>query len=384
MALRSDTYDFVFLGVGCAAQSLLVRLLDSSEFRNSRILLIDQEEKKHNDRTWCFWEKKTGYFDSVVCKRWNTLSFKHDSYRADFSVSPYQYKMIRSADFYSYTANKINQCTGVDVVYGAVKSFSRDGNSLWIFLENESIQIKANYVFNSIPALGVEQKGSVQLLQHFKGWFVETEVPFFDDSKATLMDFTISQEKGTAFMYVLPLSATRALIEYTFFTESILTDEEYETGLRSYLSKSLGLNSYTILEKEFGVIPMNDNHFSFESNGVYNIGMIGGQTKGSTGYTFQFIQKRMEALSKLIIAGKPLSQLKNEPARFLFYDRVLLRVLAYGYYPGAAVFAKLFSKNKPQQIFKFLDNETCLSEELSIISKLPWVPFLKALVKRPS
>jgi lycopene beta-cyclase len=292
--------------------------------------------------------------------------------------------MIRSADFYSFAQQRINQSAEVEWFNGEVTSVKKRGDEVEISLGKETIQLKANYVFNSIPSLGAESKGSVQLLQHFKGWFIETEAPFFDDRKATLMDFTISQKHGTAFMYLLPVSATKALVEYTFFTASVLQDDQYEAGLRQYLSESIGLHSYKIIEKEFGIIPMNDNRFSLEREGVYNIGMIGGQTKGSTGYTFQFIQKRMTALSQLIIAGKPLHKLKPTSCRFLFYDSVLLRVLAYGYYPGAAVFARLFSKNKPQQIFKFLDNETNLWEELSIISKLPWIPFIKALKKRPS
>jgi hypothetical protein len=43
---------------------------------------------------------------------------------------------------------------------------------------------------------------------------------------------------------------------------------------------------------------------------------------------------------------------------------------------------QLFKKNKATQVFKFLDNETSLAEELKIISTLPTMPFLKAALKQ--
>jgi lycopene beta-cyclase len=72
-----------------------------------------------------------------------------------------------------------------------------------------------------------------------------------------------------------------------------------------------------------------------------------------------------------------LQQLKGDPARFRFYDQVLLQVLAKGYWPGDRVFARLFERNKASRIFRFLDNETAWPEELAIISSLPTWPFLR-------
>jgi lycopene beta-cyclase len=72
-----------------------------------------------------------------------------------------------------------------------------------------------------------------------------------------------------------------------------------------------------------------------------------------------------------------LQQLKGDPARFRFYDQVLLQVLAKGYWPGDKVFARLFERNMASRIFRFLDNETAWPEELAIISSLPTWPFLR-------
>ena len=62
-------YDFIILGAGASGLSLLMRILDSKEICDKRVLLIDKEKKATNDKTWCFWERSEGYFESIVPNR---------------------------------------------------------------------------------------------------------------------------------------------------------------------------------------------------------------------------------------------------------------------------------------------------------------------------
>ena len=70
------------------------------------------------------------------------------------------------------------------------------------------------------------------LLQHFKGWYIETKQACFQPDSATLMDFRAEQNRGTAFFYVLPFSATKALVEYTLFSPNLLAENEYDEALK--------------------------------------------------------------------------------------------------------------------------------------------------------
>jgi len=70
------------------------------------------------------------------------------------------------------------------------------------------------------------------------------------------------------------------------------------------------------------------------------------------------------------------------PARLRFYDSVLLQLLVDKIPEGHEIFTRLFRCNKASAIFKFLDNETTLREELRIISSLQFTPFLKAAIKQ--
>ena len=374
-------YDFIILGAGAAGLSLLMRIISSPHFSDKRFLLIDKEVKNMNDRTWCFWEDKKGFFEAVVYKKWGDISFHSSQFARDIDIRPYQYKMIRGIDFYEHCFNEISNHRNVNIVYGEVRSVVTDKQKTTIYLADKELHCSSAFIFNSIYKPSELSHGSLQLLQHFKGWFIETAEPCFDSNKATLMDFRVHQEFGTSFAYVLPMSEKRALVEYTLFTESTLKTEQYDYELNDYIRRFLGLNAFSITEQEFGIIPMTNKKFEFFQNGMYNIGIAGGQTKASTGYTFQFIQKQAQAIIDCLIQSRPLTSIQTSPKRFQFYDNVLLELLVGKKLPGEEIFTRMFKRNPVSRIFKFLDNETSIIEELQLISTLQTVPFAKAALR---
>ena len=191
------------------------------------------------------------------------------------------------------------------------------------------------------------------------------------------MDFTVEQNGGTSFMYVLPLSSHTALVEYTVFSESLLEAEMYERILKEYISSRLQVKEYTITHAENGKIPMTSMPFPMHKDRVINIGVAGGDIKPSSGYAFQFIQKRTEAIvSTLQTTGKPYA--KKTAAKFRLYDNILLRVLQKKLMSGDVLFAGIFQKNPPERILCFLDNESSLLQDLSIMRSVPSRVFLPA------
>jgi lycopene beta-cyclase len=145
----------------------------------------------------------------------------------------------------------------------------------------------------------------------------------------------------------------------------------------------LKIERYAVTEEEFGVIPMTNHRFAPVNGRIINIGTAGGQTKASSGYTFRFIQKHSARLVDSLIKKKnPFITVPAGYSRFHFYDSVLLHILANNKLPGNEIFTRLFKKNKPQQVLRFLDNESSYADELKIISSLPALPFLKAAWKQ--
>ena len=380
---RGQGYDYIFCGAGCASLSLLMRMIRSGKFADKKILLIDKEAKNKNDRTWCFWETQPGFFEDIVYRKWDTISFLSDDFSAKTNISPYQYKMIRGIDFYKFCFDEIRKHGNVEVVYGDVKGWKYEKEAIIFKIDDEDIKLfdQGTQIFNSVYKPREPHKRTIRLLQHFKGWIIETDKPTFKSSEATMMDFRVHQLHGTTFAYVLPFNETTALVEYTLFTKELLLQEQYDTELRKYISQHLSISDYAVIEEEFGVIPMTNERFDFGSNG-WQIGTAGGQTKASTGYTFQFIQKQSQQITDCLIQGKNLNYLPGTAKRFRFYDNTLLHILYHNKIPGKKIFTQLFKKNKPQQVLKFLDNESSLAEEVKIISTLPAIPFLKAALRQ--
>lgn len=373
-----STYDYIISGMGCAGLSLAVHLSKSGFTKDKRILLIDREEKKINDRTWCFWETENGLFESIVYRSWNKAWFHgHTSYAKQLQLNPYQYKMIRGIDFYSYSLEQIQDDAAFDIRFENIKSVRSENG--FAFCETDTQIYKSKIIFNSI-LFGDLKKNPVKhyLLQHFTGWIIETETDVFDPDVPVLMDFRPDQKWGTAFVYVMPFSTRKALVEYTLFTESLLSRDAYHEGLSDYVRTHLNCNKWHIIEEEFGVIPMTNHSFNRIDDQIIHLGTAGGRTKPSSGYTFTFIQKDCkDILDSIRTFGHPFG-IKKDKIRFKWYDSVLLNVLSTGKLPGHEVFTELFTHNPPERILRFLDNDTQLMEELRILLSLPQWPFLKA------
>lgn len=370
-------YDFIITGGGCAGLSLLMRLLQSPRWQHKKILLIDKAAKTANDRTWCFWETKAGLFEPVVHHSWDQLYFFSNQTERLFSIAPYRYKMIRGSDFYRHVYEYLRRFTNVTTEWGEVTAIQNTLDAAQVTVNGH--RHTADYVFNSLLLNPPDLTGYYALQQHFKGWFIRTEKPLFDAGKATLMDFRVGQHHGTTFVYVLPFSSTTALIEYTLFTRDLLAPEAYDEALKDYVSRFLKTNYYAIEEQEFGVIPMTNYPFPASDGRIINLGTAGGQTKSSSGYTFQFIQKHSEKIvAALDETGKPYIKRSRSEQRFAFYDATLLHILDKRKLEGAHVFTDLFRQDDPRTVLKFLDNETSLAEDINIMKRLPKLTFAKA------
>jgi lycopene beta-cyclase len=356
-------------------------MIKSGKFNDKKILLVDKGPKTKNDRTWCFWEKQKGFFEEVVYRKWDSISFFSNDYSSALQIAPYQYKMIKGINFYEYCFAEITKHRNIEIMYSEIGECKLQRDTPLFSFNGEELSLGKPVVFNSIYRPINKAGKTIRLLQHFKGWIIETDKPIFNPDKATMMDFRVHQHHGTAFVYVLPFSDTTALVEYTLFTKNLLQPEQYNEGLENYIDSFLGIKEYKVKEEEFGIIPMSNEKFSFEGNG-WQIGTAGGQTKASSGYTFQFIQKQSDQIVLQLIQGLPLSKIQAASRRFNFYDNTLLYILYHKKLEGDKVFARLFKRNRHQLVLKFLDNETSLKEELKIILSLPTWPFLKAAVKQ--
>jgi len=373
-------YHYIFTGAGLSALMTVYEMVLSGKFSNKTILLIDQNAKKTNDRTWCFWDDRSKY-DDLVFKKWHRALFKNQQFKREMLLDPDSYQMIKGVDFYKFIFDVISKAPNVTFLQQQVLNFEETDAQCIVETTNQNFT--CDTIVNSIynPDIVAAQSQYPLIQQHFIGWFIKSKIPVFNAECATFMDFSIEQKGNTRFMYVLPMSENEALIEYTLFSKELLLIEEYENGIRDYIL-SLGISDYEITEKEKGSIPMTSYPFwKHNTKNIINIGSAGGWTKASTGYTFKNSIKKSKALVQFLSSGKDL-RLFHKKNKFWWYDLLLLDILAERNESGAAIFSSLFEKGNPSLIFRFLDEETSFAEDLQVILKCPKRLFIKALLKR--
>lgn len=374
-------YNIIIAGAGAAGLSLLMHFIEQGYHKQKKILLIDSNKKVTNDRTWCFWENKAGLFEPVVYKKWDKIFVADFDSVKHLNISPFTYKMLRGIDFYNYCFDEIKKHPEIEFANESIVRINSLHDGVEVITTKK---YKANICFNSLPVeIDKSSNKSSFFLQHFKGWIIKTNNTCFDAGTATFMDFRTEQKNDTRFVYVLPFTQTTALVEYTVFSENLLEEKEYEFELRKYIEGVIGETNFEILETEFGVIPMTDYNFKKNDGNVYYIGTTGGQTKASTGFTFQFIQQQSERIVQQLVAGNKLNLEKNfAQKRFDFYDSTLLRILSERKLSGSFIFKSMFNNNKPADVLRFLGNKTTLVDEVKIFVKLPVFVFAKAALKQ--
>jgi lycopene beta-cyclase len=375
-------YHYIFAGAGLSSLMTVYRMAVSGRFSGKKILLINPDSKRTNDRTWCFWQAGAGEWDSIVYRSWHTALFAHGSFSKKLDFDSYQYKMVRGIDFYSFVFQELSKHKNIEFVKQKVTGFADAGQH--VLVKTETANYTCNKLFNSIynPQLAASQNKYPVLQQHFIGWHVKTGQPVFDAQTPVFMDFSIPQKGNTRFMYVLPFSEDEALVEYTLFSKDLLPEAEYEQAIEDYLYAK-GVASYEILDKERGSIPMTCYPFwKNNSQNVINIGSAGGWTKASTGYTFRNSDKMSQKLVDFLLGGNADFTKFHKKNKFWWYDLLLLDILAKTNHKGPDIFSAMFKKGNAGRVFKFLDEETTLAQDLGVIWRCPKVPFLKALAGR--
>jgi lycopene beta-cyclase len=371
-------YFYVIIGGGLAGLQLARQLSRDVFFKGKKIAIIDSDFSMPV-KTWCFWEKGKGKWDDLLTKSWNKGKFISSEENIDLQLSPYTYKMIKAKDYHQKLQDEIEESGDIEFITDEIQKI----DPVTMKAKGLKKSYGATHFFDSrIDPSYLESKKHTTIFQHFKGWEVETEKPVFTPDSFTMMDYRIKYPDATAFTYILPFTEKKALVEYTFFSPFLTEDKVYDEMLQQYFEKILKTKDFQIKSTETGVIPMTDFPFDkANTEQITKIGTGGGWVKPSTGYSFKNTEKRIEKIIENIKSGKlPGENLINY--KFRKYDAIFLDVLAQNNQKGEEIFTKFYNKNSPQDIFRYLDEETSVSEDLKIMLSLYSFDFVTSLFRK--
>lgn len=377
-------FDYVIIGAGAAGLKLAMAMKREPFFRGRKIAILDYSLKSNNDKTYSYWEYGSGIWDSIVAKQWNAVQvFDKGGTSHVRNLNGLIYKQINSIDFYKHCLSELDNDERFTFINERVLFVGELDE--YCVIDTSSRRIHCGRVFDSrVEAEFREnEQDHLYIKQTFEGWFIKTKNPVFNTEAFTFMDFRLQYEDSTSFTYILPQLPNLALLEFTLFANYTLPKWVFEEKLVEYMDKFYPGEQYEVVEKERNIhpIPMTTYRFDKEfSQKILKIGVAGGWTKPSSGFTFSRGEKYIKKIIDQLKEGKKLSPgYKMVSTRFLFYDKLLLRVLKYQEQEGTRILRKMLESSKIESVFRFLDEETTLAEELGLMLELPKWPFIKAL-----
>ena len=375
-------YAYVILGAGCAGLSLCYYLLERGV--REPVLILDTKERFEDDRTWCFWDVEPTPFSYLAVKSWSSWSVHAEGRNIVHTTGRHPYVCLPAADFYRHALARIAAHDNVTVRLGEkVEGYEDLADGVLVRTSGGTYQ--ADYAFDGrgLPpgsqAFEEARAGSLWVSQQFLGLRLRTGRPVFDPSVCTLMDFSVSQKRGLRFVYVLPFGEREALVENVYLSETRVSPQEHRMEISAYLGERYGLSleDYAVDGEERGHIPMSDFTFPRRpGERVYSVGMLGGETRPSTGYTFLRIQRYCRSLAA-DLTGPGATAEKVHPRRYDLLDGIFLRFVRERPEDCPGVYARMFAGVPPDPLVRFLTERSTYRDEARLVAALPKRPFLK-------
>jgi lycopene beta-cyclase len=378
-----ERYDYIFAGAGCAGLSLVYYLLES-ELKDSKILLIDPQGKNIPDKTWCYWSEKPWDIHPVQSVHsWKNLSFVSEGSKITKTLGDLRYFHLNSHDFYNSIFKKLESFPNVSFLQDEVEEIIENSSTAQVRTKNK-LAFEGSMIFDSrLNSQGL--KTSSALKQVFSGWRIKSESKVFDPNSLVMMEFTSQTSNPFEFFYILPFSETEALVEYTTYSQQVISDSELDQVLEKYLRNMLGETGFEVSFRESGIIPMSTKFSKNQSSKhVIKLGTAAGWTKASTGYTFHTIQKNCQRIVQNLKSGMLDDDLFVKSRRFDFYDNILLNIAQKWPEKLQGLFLNLFDTSSAALVLRFLSEETSLWEELKLLGKLRFPIFIKSLLRYES
>jgi lycopene beta-cyclase len=343
------------LGDGCAALSLAAR---ADELAGHRLTLVrPQGAPQETDHIWGFWDgPNLAAASRLARKRWHSWSIVTGRGKAVLRSQERPYTALHRLD---WTAH----CRA---------AASRAGVAT---LDGDEAATATDLVFDSRPPPVPDG----MMLQHFLGLEVRSRRAIFDPDTAILMDFRVDQSHGMHFIYLLPFSATEALVESTLFTPSVCPESYYRGEIAAYLEAHFGLDEFETLRTERGVIPL--GILPRRDPSIPGIGGNGGAIRPSSGYAFPFIQKQIDRAIAAASEGRELGFAVPHRRVDLWMDAVLLTVLRHWPERAPELFLRMGRALDGDEFARFLSGEADWPLRLKVIMAMPKAPFLRGLVR---
>lgn len=371
------TIDTLILGAGCAGTSL-AHHLESSGY-TEKIVLLDSRTKFDREQRWCSWAKMPESLSPLIQKCWAEWTVCDENRAAIQTSENYSYQQIYAPEFFSHFHSRWQTAP-------ALVEMSLGENVERIEENNDFVEVKTSHeIWRAKRVFDARHEGNanlekaqktnaIYLHQTFLGWTIEFSRPVFNEKNVTLMDFRTPQTDGVNFIYVLPYSDRKALVESTSFSQNQMRRSHHLQALTTYIAQHFG-SDYEFKTEESGDLPMTTANLPIKSGErIFNIGVAGGSARPSSGYAFHRIQRQTAAIAAALVNQEPIPA-SFAPRKYKLFDAIFLASLARKPDYAKESFLRMFDHVAPDSLIRFLTDESSYADDLALIAALPKIHF---------
>jgi len=272
---ESEPYDVVIVGGGLSGCLTAYRLSMRGQIK---ILLLEAGPKLGGNHTWSFHETDVSadvrdWLAPFVAHRWSGHDVRFPAYHRALQ-----------GGYWSVTSERLRAvmatATDLDVRLDAAV----DDGSVGSVTLADGQALQARVV---LDARGDRGAGTiVRRYQKFLGQEVELASPH-GLTRPILMDASVGQADGYRFIYVLPFTDTRLLIEDTYYADGPDRDADLLRGRIDEYASAQGWSIERLIREEAGTLPiaLGGRPPLFEDDQPPSIGLRAGLFHPTTGYS---------------------------------------------------------------------------------------------------
>ncbi|MBI1392056.1 MAG: lycopene beta-cyclase CrtY [Alphaproteobacteria bacterium] len=376
---QSGLFDVVIAGGGLSGSLIAWRLAQVRP--DLAIALVERGERLGGNHTWSF--HSTDVPAEVATWLAPLVTYSWDRQEVRF---PRQSRLLRTG-YRSITSERLHDviapALGEAAFFNAeIVNLSASGVTLG---SGERLEGRA-----VIDARGQRNNRALTVgFQKFVGQEVEFETPH-GLRNPIIMDATISQSDGYRFIYVLPFSATTALIEDTYYADGASIDHEgARRGIREY-ADSWGWRIKRVVREEEGILPIAlagdiEAHLADVPDGVGVAGLCAGLFHPLTGYSLPDAARLAHRIAGAEdLSGKAIAALTRGHADEVWRERAFFRLLSRLLYYAATpstrykVLARFYRLGEPL-IERFYAAQSTQADKMRVLVGKPPVSFLRAM-----
>lgn len=326
MPQTAQNPDFDYLLIGGGLANALIALAVLRQRPDARVALIERGPAVGGNHLWCFHgfdlsEAGQALVEPLVVQRW-------PGYAVRFP------ELTRRLDTPYAAVSSERLADHVAAVFAAHPSAQLMLNQSVVQVDEHGATFAGGERLSArvvIDARGPEAHSGEHVIgyQKFLGLELELDRPT-DLTEPIVMDATVRQYDGFRFVYTLPLTPTRVLVEDTYFADGPELDlGRLRTRALEYAG-NLGLSVKGIAREETGVLPLPAATRPARAASPFLAGYAGGWFHPTTGYSFPIAARVAQLVAEHppeALFGAELQALAREHARQQRYACLLNRLL---------------------------------------------------------